>query len=287
MPIDSCEVTDDLAPQHPLEAKISGAWKHMMWLVVGWASKPSTGKDQVAYKADPFLRRYMIRASLLCSTISAQAQVQNPSARHPPLTAAAENPLGSFPGRPSHPYFLQEHEHQLRMVRPSTSLVGAPDVPKGYELRQYRPDDEGEYKDLFNLGFTGDVLEQTRAKAIPKGFFVIEHPASGHLVASCVAQLDSWGDEQERGILGWLIVDPSHAGLGLGTIVAARVTNRLTEERFGAPGLGTEDFRLAAISIYLEFGWRPYLYGEEMDRRWRETYERLGRQFLREQCVEP
>ena len=173
------------------------------------------------------------------------------------------------------------------MVRPSTSLVGTPDVPEGYELRQYRPDDEGAYRDLFNLGFTGDALEHTLAQAIADGFFVIEHPASGRLVASCVAERGSWDGGHERGILGWLIGDPSHAGLGLGTIIAAEVTNRLAEEGYNDPGLSTDDFRLAAIGVYLKLGWRPYLYLEDMERRWRETCERLGRRFLREECIEP
>ena len=173
------------------------------------------------------------------------------------------------------------------MVRPSTSLVSTSDVPEGYELRQYRADDEGAYKELFNLGFTGDSLEHTLAQAIADGFYVIEHPASGHLVASCVAERGNWDGGHERGILGWLIGDPSHAGLGLGTIVAAEVTDRLAEEGYSDPGLSTDDFRLAAIGIYLKLGWRPYLYLEDMERRWRVTCERLGTGFLREECVEP
>lgn len=172
------------------------------------------------------------------------------------------------------------------MVRPSSSLVGIPDLPEGYELRQYRSDDEVAYKDLFNLGFEGDRLEHTLAHVLATGFFVIVHMASGQIVASCVAERGSWDDGHDRGILGWLIVDPSHAGLGLGTIVAAKVTNRLVEEGYGEPGLGTEDFRLTAIGIYLGLGWRPYLYLESMERRWLETYERLGRRFTREECVE-
>ena len=171
------------------------------------------------------------------------------------------------------------------MVRPSTSFVGVPDVPGGYELRQYRSDDEDAYKDLFNLGFTGDHLEHTLTHALAGGFFVVEHTASGQIVASCIAERGSWDGRHERGILGWLIGDPSHAGLGLGTIVAAKVTNRLVEEGYKDPGLGTEDFRLVAIGIYLKLGWRPYLYLENMECRWRETYERLGRSFLREECV--
>lgn len=173
------------------------------------------------------------------------------------------------------------------MVRPSTSLVNTPDVPEGYELRQYRPDDETAYKDLFNLGFTSDALEHTLAQALADGFFVIEHLASAHLVASCVAERASWDGGHERGILGWLIGDPSHAGMGLGTIVAAEVTNRLAEEGYNDPGLGTDDFRLAAIGIYLKLGWRPYLHLDDMEGRWRETYKRLGSRFLRDECVEP
>ena len=173
------------------------------------------------------------------------------------------------------------------MVRPSTSLVDTPDVPEGYELRQYSPGDEAAYKDLFNLGFTSDALEHTLAQALADGFFVIEHLASEHLVASCVAERASWDGGHERGILGWLIGDPSHARLGLGTIVAAEVTNRLAEEGYNEPGLGTDDFRLAAIAIYLKLGWRPYLHLDDMEGRWRETYARLGSRFLREECVEP
>ena len=162
-----------------------------------------------------------------------------------------------------------------------------PGLPEDYELRQYRPDDEVAYKELFNLGFGGDRLEHTLAHALHEGFFVVVHTGVGQIVASCVAQRGSWDGGHDRGILGWLIVDPSHARLGLGTIVAAKVTNRLVEEGYSEPGLGTEDFRLAAIGIYLKLGWRPHLYMENMGIRWRETYERLGRRFLREEFVEP
>ena len=203
------------------------------------------------------------------------------------ITPVAESPLRSVPGRPAHPFYDQEHRHQLRMVRPTTSLVRVPDVPEGYVIRLYRPDDERAYKDLFNLGFTGDHLKHTQASAIDDGFFVIEHQASGHLVASCVALRGVWDGGHDRGMLGWLIADPSHARLRLGTIVAAMVTNRLSKEGCRDPGLDTEDFRLAAIGIYLKLGWRPYLYLEDMERRWRDVSRRMGRRFLREECVEP
>ena len=173
------------------------------------------------------------------------------------------------------------------MVRPSTGIVAVPDLPEDYELRQYLPDDEVAYRDLFKLGFVDDRLEHTLDHALGEGFFVAVHTVSGQIAASCVAERGSWDGGHGRGILGWLIVDPSHARLGLGTTVAAKVTNRLVEEGYVEPGLGTEDFRLPAIGIYLKLGWRPFLYMEDMEHRWRETCERLGRRFLRQECVEP
>ncbi len=83
----------------------------------------------------------------------------------------------------------------------------------------------------------------------------------------------------EAGQTGWLVTDPSHAGKGLGTIVAACATNRLAAEGYRRPCLGTEDFRVAAISIYLKLGWVSYVYREDPVPRWRAIFARLGREF--------
>ena len=83
----------------------------------------------------------------------------------------------------------------------------------------------------------------------------------------------------EAGHIGWLVTDPSHTRKGLGTIVAASATNRLAAEGYQRPCLGTEDFRIAAISIYLKLGWRPYIYRDDLVPRWRAVFARLGREF--------
>ena len=119
-----------------------------------------------------------------------------------------------------------------------------------------------------------DALAKTLEKVLPDGFFVIEHLPSSTIVASCVAERES--KVGKNCILGWLVCDPSHTGKKLGTIVAATVTNKLAKECCENPLLSTDDFRLAAIRIYLELGWRPYLYKPDMKQRWDDTYIRLG-----------
>jgi mycothiol synthase len=188
------------------------------------------------------------------------------------------SPLRSLAGRPAHPSLETQYEDQLEMVRPSTARVEVPPVPEGYLLRQFRAGDEAEYDDLFHLAFADEGrFEETLAWALEGGFFVVEHLASGQLVASCVAWRGSTMPRHpDAGQMGWLMTDPSHARKGLGTIAAASATNRLAAEGYQRPCLGTEDFRVAAISIYLKLGWRPYVYREDMIPRWRSILARLG-----------
>jgi mycothiol synthase len=156
-----------------------------------------------------------------------------------------------------------------------------PPVADGYLLRQFQAGDEAEYEDLFHLAFADEGrLPETLEGALEGGFFVIEHLASGVLAASCVACRGSampW--HRDAGRVGWLVTDPSHTGKGLGTLVAASVTNRLAAEGYQRPFLGTEDFRLAAISIYLRLGWRPFIYRERLVPRWRAIFAHLDREF--------
>jgi mycothiol synthase len=154
-------------------------------------------------------------------------------------------------------------------------------VPEGYLLRQFRAGDEASYEDLFHLAFADEGrFPEALERALEGGFFVIEHVASGELVSSGQAWRGStMSRHPDAGQMGWLVTDPSHAGKGLGTIVAASATNRLAAEGYQRPCLGTEDFRIAAISIYLKLGWRPYLYREDMVPRWRSIFACLAREF--------
>lgn len=195
------------------------------------------------------------------------------------------NRLRGLPGRPPYPFVEQEFPHQLEMVRPSSlGVIEVLPLPVGYVLRQLKSSDEGLYDDLFHLAFADEGrFSETVGRALDGGFFVVEHLATHELVASCVALGGSSSPRHvEAGQLGWLVTDPSHARKGLGRIVAVSATNRLMAEGYLQPFLGTEDFRLAAISLYLALGWRPFIYRDDMGSRWRHIYGCLGRRFVSE-----
>lgn len=189
--------------------------------------------------------------------------------------------LRGLPGRPPYPFSAQTYEHQLEMVRPSSiGVVDVAPVPPGYVLRQLCKDDQQRYDDLFHLAFEDEGrYPEILSRTLDGGFFVVEHLASHQLVASCLAMRGSSSPRHAEGQLGWLVTDPSHTQKGLGTIVSACATNRLVAEGYSRPFLGTEDFRIPAISIYLKLGWRPLLYTTAMESRWRNICNCLGREF--------
>ncbi len=113
-------------------------------------------------------------------------------------------------------------------------------------------------------------------KLLPNGFFVIEHSATGRLVATAMAthnptELHPFGAE-----LGWVAGDASHKGKGLGTAVCAAVTRRLIAAGYTDIRLQTDDWRLPAIMVYLRLGYEPMLYCDGMAQRWRAVKEQLG-----------
>ena len=179
--------------------------------------------------------------------------------------------------RTAHPYISSRFEHQLEMVRSSRERVDVREPPPGYRLRTFVEGDERAYSDLFRLAWPDEgTLAHTRKYALPGGFLVVEDEWTHDLVASCVAFAPETPGHGENGSLGWLVVDPGHCGRGLGKLIAGTVTNRLLDEGYEQPWLGTEDDRLVALRIYLDLGWEPYLYEDGMDARWREIFDRLG-----------
>jgi predicted dehydrogenase/GNAT superfamily N-acetyltransferase len=170
---------------------------------------------------------------------------------------------------------------QLRMVyRPSR---GAPpvNVAPGYTLRQYRPSDYAQYDALMRLvgfgEFKPERVEDIQRRCLPGGFFVIEHAASGKLVATAWAAHNPSRLHPNGGSLEYVAADPDHKGHGLGQAVSAVVTRLLVERGYETIFLQTDDWRLPAIVCYLRLGYEPLMYEPDMPARWAAVHAELAK----------
>lgn len=85
----------------------------------------------------------------------------------------------------------------------------------------------------------------------------------------------------------WVMTHPDFRGKSLGKAASVAVMHRLKKEGYRAFSLLTDDFRAAALKTYLDLGWRPWLYLEDMEGRWRAIAEKLNIDFNSLGCLPP
>jgi mycothiol synthase len=149
------------------------------------------------------------------------------------------------------------------------SSLPEPPIPDGYRLRNLRAGEEEKYLALMRrVGFaehwTVADVQRFMRNVLPGGFFVVEHIATGDLVATAMANHSPNEQHPNGGVLDWVAVDPAHQGQGLGKVVTAAVVRLLIQRGYQQIYLLTDDWRLPAIAIYLSLGWEPYIYNQEM-----------------------
>ena len=177
---------------------------------------------------------------------------------------------------------------QLQMVWPEEKLDAPPVVPlpAGYTLRTYQPGDEPRFYELMELagwpGWNDDKLQPWLSIILPEGWFMAIYQGSSQIVATAMAVHNYKKVNPFQGEVGWVAADPVHTGNGLGMVVVAAVTTRLLDARYRNIRLYTEDFRLAALKVYLKLGYIPLLYTPEMPARWQAICAQLQWPFTPE-----
>ena len=173
---------------------------------------------------------------------------------------------------------------QLKMIfdaetTPLPELTVAP----GFSLRTIADSELDPYNELrASVGFSvwePEQLLKFRSKVLPDSMFLIVDNSTGRFAASATAEKTDMQDHTELGVLGWVMTHPDFQGHHLGRSVSVAAMHRLYDAGYRAFSLLTDDFRLAAVKTYLKLGWKPWLYLEEMEGRWRALAEKFGLDF--------
>lgn len=177
---------------------------------------------------------------------------------------------------------------QLHMDWPESLLAHPPTVTlsPGYSLRTYQPGDEPGFYRVMDLagwpGWDDQRLRPWKARILPASWFMVIDQSSDQIVATAMCLHSHEDDHPFGGELGWVAGDPAHKGRGLGRAVCAAATARMIEIGYRSIHLYTEDWRWAAIHIYLTLGYVPYLYTPQMFERWRTVCAELNYPFTPE-----
>lgn len=177
------------------------------------------------------------------------------------------------------------------MIRPHLRDIPQFDLPSGYRIRPLRGESEAalwtdivrdsetffEIKDdLFKKQF-GDDLPTTKQR-----IFIVEREAAGQelggAVPEAVGTIGAWKDPEGEftaregwGRIHWVAVRPAAQGGGIGKGMMTHAMNALTALGHEKAVLGTSTGRLAALKIYLDFGFVPHLNTPEAEGAWRSV----------------
>ncbi|MBM4042779.1 MAG: GNAT family N-acetyltransferase [Planctomycetes bacterium] len=166
----------------------------------------------------------------------------------------------------------------VAMVR--SDLEGLPQCapPEPFAIRRYRPGDEAAWMRIH--------LAADKLNTFPPGKFAEQFGADERLLAErqlylCdgegreIGTATAWFNDDYRGQsfgrVHWVAVVPEWQGRGLSKPLLAGVCNRLRELGHDRAYLTTNTARIAALNLYLSFGFVPDIRSEEELAAWRHV----------------
>ncbi len=170
-------------------------------------------------------------------------------------------------------------QNQLIMYRRSLLDIPAVVLPRGYSIRPYQDGDEHRlaavFQECFDPGWSAERIVKT----------FLEDPcwSPGRMCVLCrgdevVGTASAWESPEKRGhgMVHYVAVASAHRGKKLGFMITARVLELL--ERMGYPDawLSTDDWRLAAIKVYLDLGFEPVFTHKSHKERWEIVRHKLA-----------
>jgi GNAT superfamily N-acetyltransferase len=168
------------------------------------------------------------------------------------------------------------------MIRADLEGIGTYTLPAGYSLRRYRPGDEAEWVRIHELAdeynvITAEDFEREFGGDVEslalRQYYLCD--ARGAAVGTATAWFNDDYNGRPYGRVHWVAIVPDHQGRGLSKPLLGAVCSRLRELGHDRAYLTTDARRIAAICLYLKFGFVPEIRGDADRRAWRLVREKL------------
>ena len=142
-------------------------------------------------------------------------------------------------------------------------------LPKGYTMRNYKEGDKRKWVDLYNrIDDYIDIIPQhfdesfgDNHQLISKSMFFLCFKGKE------IGTVTDWPEDDIGGAvtgrLHWIGVDKNHRGKHLGAALVSFILKKMRERGCESCILGTGERRIAALNMYFEFGFLPYVYTDK------------------------
>ncbi len=170
----------------------------------------------------------------------------------------------------------------IAMVRENLLDIPVWKLPAGFSFHYYKPGDMDIWLDIERQADTDNTFDRQRFESTfssrldlleQRMIFIFDE--KGRPIATSTA----WYEDDKVGLVHWVAVVPAFQGQGLAKPLLARTLERFVELGYQSAMLRTQTFRIAAINLYLKFGFVPLISSLQDTDSWREVaakFKNLG-----------
>lgn len=177
---------------------------------------------------------------------------------------------------------------QLLMVWRNDSPLAPLALPEGYRFHNWRRGGDEilsyeKYRECWIKMWSAEGIERITkwfdevyndALVPDDGFFTILYDEGEPVAVSCIQIGEHTPDSAT---VHAVAASTDHKGKGLGRIITQAVMLEAQKRGIYETYLTTDDWRIPAVKIYLDLGFRPVLWDSDMRERWMKLLEFFGR----------
>ena len=152
-------------------------------------------------------------------------------------------------------------------------------LPEGYGIHTARLDSKRVWEKIIESSFDMHEdfdVKMDRPNLTRDRIFFVE--IEGVDVATCCFY-DHW-DYQGEAFLHMLATKKEASRKGAGKLALVATLRKVRSMGYESAVLTTDDFRVSALRLYLDLGFRPVIDTEETEARWEAIYKELGKRYV-------
>ena len=178
------------------------------------------------------------------------------------------------------------------MLRPDLHKLPQHPLPSPYTIGWYKEGDEHQWLAIkaqsdrlhtADLAYFIQTYSEHRALLSQRQMYLYD--AGGKAVGTVTAWFEKLAGKT-YGKINWMLLVPTVQGLGLSKVLLSLCLQRLVELGHTQALLYTLTARIAAINLYRQFGFVPWVGGGSDLEAWDEVNSRLKEPFRRDEYIE-
>ena len=175
----------------------------------------------------------------------------------------------------------------VKMIRPHMDNIPQFPCPQNYRIRPYGAGEGSLWTAIQRaaepfFSIEDSLFEREFGHALTaledRSFFL--ETTTGTVVGTTTAWWDSKYKDGTWGLIHWVAIHPDYQGQGLAKTLMSAAMQRL-QKSHNCAFLGTSTGRLAALKIYLDFGFLPDMEHENAAAAWAEVATRIDHPLLK------